>query len=138
MATRPTLAEIIGYEEENEDVWLPGVTKYTVTLEDIDGEGSTRSEAGVMHREIIRSKVIHAQVQHIVDQAELKQICAAVQADSTVELTVFCPARAASGSISVTSYFYVSMFTFDLIRLKEPSTGTLADWWQVDYTLVEV
>lgn len=132
--TRATPAELIQVGQ----VWLPGITKFNVTLEDIDAEGSTRSEAGYMHRELIRSKVIHAAVQHIVDQAELKTICTAVQGDSTVAMTVFCPARAASGSVTVSSTFYVSRFTFDLIRYREPSTGNVADWWQVDYQLVEV
>lgn len=118
--------------------WLPGITKYNVTLEDIDGEGSTRSESGVMHREIIREKVIHAQVQHIVDQSELVTICGAVQGGSTVSMTLFCPARAASGYTTVSSTFYVSKFNFDLMRLTDPNSGAVDDWWQVDYTLVEV
>lgn len=118
--------------------WLPGITKFNVTLEDIDGEGSTRSESGVMHREIIREKVIHAQVQHIVDQTELVTICGAVQGNSKVEMTLFCPARGTSGGTTVTAYFYVSKFNFDLMRLTDPSNGAVDDWWQVDYTLVEV
>jgi len=129
--TRPTLAEIIQVGE----TWLPGITKFTVTMEDIDGEGSTRSEAGIMHREIVREKVIHASIQHIVDQSELQTICAAVQSDSTVEMTLFCPGR---GDPNVTADFYVSKVNFDLIRYKNPKTGVVEDWWQVDYTIVEV
>lgn len=131
MATRPTLANII----QVGSTWLPGITKYDVTMEDIDAEGSTRSENGTMHREIIRSKVIHAQVTHIVDQTELASICGLIQGNATVNMTVFCPGR---GSPNVTADFYVSKVNFDLIRYKEPSTGAVADWWQLDYTLVEV
>ena len=131
MATRSTLAEII----EVDETWLPGITKFNVTMEDIDAEGSTRSENGTMHREIIREKVIHAQVTHVVDQTELAAICGLIQDDATVEMTVFCPGR---GDPYVTAYFYVSKVNFDLIRYKEPSTGAVADWWQLDYTLVEV
>lgn len=131
MATRTALAHIIQVGE----TWLPGINKYTVTMEDIDGEGSTRNEAGTMHREIIREKVIHAAVQHRVDQTELQTICNAIQDDAIVEMTIFCPGR---GNPNVTADFYVSKVSFDLIRYREPSTGAVADWWQVDYTLVEV
>ncbi len=131
MATRPTLAEIIQVGE----TWLPGIVKFTVTMEDIDGEGSTRSEAGIMRRDIVREKVIHAAVQHVVDQEELQTICAAVQSDRTVEMTLFCPGR---GDPEVTAEFYVSKVNFDLIRYRDPTTGEVGDWWQVDYTIVEV
>lgn len=131
MATRPTLANII----QVGSTWLPGITKYDVTMEDIDAEGSTRSENGTMHREIIRAKVIHAQVTHIVDQTELASICGLIQSNATVNMTVFCPGR---GSPNVTADFYVSKVNFDLLRYKDPGTGAVADWWQLNYTLVEV
>lgn len=131
MADRPHLAEIINVG----GTWLPGIAKYHVTLEDIDSDSSNRSEAGILHRDVIRSSVIHAQVTHIVNQEELTTICGLIKEDSTVEMTLFCPGR---GDPDVESTFYVSKVDFDLIRYKEPSTKEVADWWQLNYTLVEV
>ncbi len=128
---RPNLAEIVQVGE----TWLPGIRKYTFTLEDLDGEGTTRDETGVLHREVIRSNVLHVAVTHVVDQGELVSITSLVKESSTVEMTLFCPGR---GDPYDTGTFYVSKMDVDLIRLKDPNTGQVADWWQVDYTLVEV
>jgi hypothetical protein len=117
--------------------WLPGVAKYHVTLEDLDSENSNRDETGVLHRDIIRSNVIHAQVTHIVDQAELTAICGSIKEDATVQMTLFCPGRDESEPY-VAAEFYVSKVDYDLIRYKDPGTGDVADWWQLNYTLVEV
>ena len=117
--------------------WLPGVTKYHVTLEDLDSENSNRDELGTLHRDVIRCNVIHAQVTHIVDQTELVAICASIKEDATVQMTLFCPGRDESEPY-VEATFYVSKADYDLIRYKDPGTGDVADWWQLNYTLVEV
>ena len=134
--TRPTLAEIIGViTGENTTTWLPGIRKYTFTLEDLDGEGTTRDEVGTLHREVLRANVLHVTATHIVDQSELISITSLIKADSTVDISLFCPGR---GNPYDDGTFYVSKLTADLVRLKDPATGNVADWWQVDYTLVEV
>ena len=133
--TRSTLAEIIGVTGENSTTWLPGIRKYSFKLEDLDGEGTTRDEVGTLHREVLRANVLHVTATHIVDQSELISITSAIKEDSTVDLTLFCPGR---GNPYDDGTFYVSKLTADLVRLKDPATGNVADWWQVDYTLVEV
>lgn len=127
MADRPTLAEIISVNNE----WLPGIAEYSLTLEDIDGEGSSRSESGTMHREVVRPNVIHASVTQIVDQEELIASCQAIKGDAQVEMTVFCPG-VDDEDVYITADFYVSKLDTQLLRYHD------GDWWRLSYTIVQI
>ena len=131
MAYRPTVAEII----QIDDTWLPGICDYSVTLEDIDGEGSKRAEDGVMHREILRPKVYHANVSHYCTLDEVITVSSLIYDEATVEVTAFCPGKG-DGAYS-TFYAYVSKLTTELIWYENPE-GELESWWQISYQLVEV
>lgn len=114
--------------------WLPKIREYNFVLEDIDGENSTRSESGIMHREILRSNVYHASVVHICGEAEMIDICTALKNDETIEVTALCPGK---GDPYDTFDAYVSKLETQLI-LYENQAGVTESWWQVSYQLVEV
>lgn len=123
------MANIISVDGTN----LPHVREYTFTLEDIDGDNSTRTEAGIMHREIIRKNVYHGSFVHICTETEMTDICEALMGgDSTIEVTVLCPGKAEN-----TFEAYVSKLETKLI-LYEGQAGTVESWWQVSYQLIEV
>lgn len=108
---------------------LPGVCKYIVTLEDIDGEGSTRTEDGVMHREVLRSNVVHVSVQHIVDPPGVEAIVNAIKTNPDLDgVELYLP-----GIASSSNHFYCSKLTTELIV----KTAT-NERWLVSYELVEV
>ena len=108
---------------------LPGITSYSFTAEDLDGEGTTRTETGVMHRELVRSDVVHASVTHRVTTADLETICDAIKTDPEIEgLELYLP-----GVTSRTRKYYCSKYTAALVIVKEDT-----EWWDVSYELVEV
>lgn len=114
---------------------LPHVREYTFTLEDIDGDNSTRTEAGIMHREIIRKNVYHGAFVHICTETEMTDICEALMGgEATIEVTVLCPGK---GSPYAEITAYVSKLETKLI-LYEGQAGTEESWWQVSYQLIEV
>lgn len=124
-----TMADIISVSGTN----LPHVREYTFTLEDIDGDNSTRTEAGIMHREIIRKNVYHGSFVHICTETEMTDICEALMGgDSTIEVTVLCPGKAEN-----TFEAYVSKLETKLI-LYQGQSGNEESWWQVSYQLIEV
>lgn len=114
---------------------LPHVREYTFTLEDIDGDNSTRTEAGIMHREIIRSNVYHGSVVHICTETEMEAICTALKSAATIQVTALCPGKGTQATD--TFYAYVSKLETKLI-LYENQSGNEESWWQVSYQLVEV
>lgn len=125
------MANIISVDGTN----LPHVREYTFTLEDIDGDNSTRTEAGIMHREIIRKNVYHGSFVHICTETEMIDICEALMGgDSTIEVAVLCPGK---GSPYAEMTAYVSKLETKLI-LYEGQAGTEESWWQVSYQLIEV
>lgn len=126
----PTVSNILSVDGTP----LPKIREYHYTLEDIDGDNSTRTEAGVMHREVIRENVYHASVVHICAETEMETICGALKADATVEITALCPGK---GDPTATFNAYVSKLEAQLI-LYENQAGNTESWWQVSYQLVEV
>lgn len=124
------MANIISVDGTN----LPKVREYRYTLEDIDGDNSTRTEAGVMHREVIRSNVYHASVVHICGEAEMETICGALKGEEVIRVTALCPGK---GSPLATFNAYVSKLETQLI-IYENQAGNAESWWQVSYQLVEI
>ena len=106
---------------------LPGVTAYSFTVEDIDGEGTTRTESGVMHRERVRANVVHASVTHRVTTTDLETICDTVKQGENANLTLYTP------GVEPSSVYYCSKLTASLVIIKEDT-----EWWDVSYELVEV
>ena len=110
---------------------LPGVTSYSFTAEDLDGEGTTRTEDGHMHREVILPNVIHASVTHRVTTENLAAICNVIKANTVISnLDLYLPG--VPGRQGGRSY-YCSKLTATLIISKEDT-----EWWDVSYELVEV
>lgn len=124
-ATDETPFELI----QVDGTWLPGIREYNVTLEDIDTDDTNRSESGVMSRNILRSNVYHANVTHICTEEQAIEICTAVKADSTIQITALCPGK---GSPYETFDAYVSKLQMQFV------TNTWGNWWQIDYQLIEV
>lgn len=111
--------------------WLPGISSYSISLEDIDSEDTTRSESGKMIRRRLRAKVIKLSVTHLVDMDKMAAIAEKI-GETTVELKVYCPARSDAVNGYVTANFYVSKVTTRMIVLQEKS------WWEVSYNAIEV
>lgn len=111
--------------------WLPGISAYSISLEDIDSEDTTRSESGKMIRRRLRAKVLKLSVTHIVDMDKMVTITEKI-GETTVELKVYCPARSDAVSGYVTATFYVSKITTRMIVLQDKS------WWEVSYNAIEV
>ncbi len=126
------MADIISVSGTN----LPHVREYTFTLEDIDGDNSTRTEAGIMHREIIRKNVYHGSFLHICTETEMMNICDALMGgeEATIEANVLCPGK---GTPSADITAYVSKLETKLI-LYQGQSGNEESWWQVSYQLIEV
>lgn len=120
-------AKIIKVGEE----WLPKISAYSISLEDIDSDDTTRAESGKMIRKRLRPKVIKLSVTHIADADTVTAIAQKI-GDTTVELTVHCPARDDAVSGFVTSTFYVSKISTKMIALQNKS------WWEVSYNAIEV
>lgn len=115
--------------------WLPKITSYNYTLEDIDSDDTNRAENGAMHRKIIRSAVYHASVQHKCPTEEMIAICSAVKEDATIEITAFCPGK--DSDIYATFNAYVSKVSSSLIWQLDLDDEYTA-WWEVNYQLIEV
>ena len=113
---------------------LPKVREYHFTLEDLDGDNSTRTESGVMHREITRANVYHASVVHICTETEMETICTALKSAPIIEITALCPGK---GSPMATFDAYVSKLEAQLV-IYQGQGGQPESWWQVSYQLVEV
>lgn len=120
-------AQIIKVGEE----WLPKISAYSISLEDIDTDDTTRSESGKMIRKRLREKVIKLSITHIADADTIAAIAQKI-GDTTVELTVLCPAREDAEKGYVTAEFYVSKITTRMIALQDKS------WWEVSYNAIEV
>lgn len=112
--------------------YVPGITKYNVSMEDLDGEGTTRSEAGIMHREVIRKKVKKLTVNCTHDDPEILSVASLVEGD-TFDAEIFCPGDPAAVNNYISTQFYVSKITIDLMLFKD-GKGI----WSVAFNAVEV
>lgn len=114
------------------NTYIPGITKYKIDMEDLDGEGTSRSETGVMHREVIRKKVKKISISCTQDDEEVLKVAELVEGN-TVEMTVFCPGDETAENGYKTSNFYISKLSIDLLLL----TGEQG-LWTVAFNAIEV
>lgn len=115
------------------DTWLPGISKYDYKCADIDREGTTRSEAGVMHRDILRPRVVSAQVAHMVNSEDMYLITTLLAPAASIAMTVLCPSSPNATDGYVASEFYISEVNASLVWLDDAQL-----WWEVSYSLIEV
>jgi hypothetical protein len=125
---RPNIAKLLMIGK----TWIPGITKFNVSMEDIDGEGTQRSEIGIMHREVLRKKVKKLSINCTHDDPEILAVATLVEGD-TFEATVFCPGDPNSENNYITTTFYISKITIDLMLFKD-GKGI----WSVAFNAVEV
>lgn len=125
---RPNVAKIIKIG----DVWLPGIAKYRIDMEDIDGEGTSRSETGIMHREPLRKKVKKLYVTCTNDDPEVLGVADMVK-DDTVAMTVLCPGDVEAADYYRTANFYVTKISTELVHLDENRRI-----WSVSFNAIEV
>ena len=113
--------------------WLPGISRYSATTEDIDGEGSTRNEAAVMHREVLRKDVKHIDVEHVCTTEDMRTVCRHIKEKEQIQMKVLCPADSSSdGDGYVSGTFYISKVQAEMIIYRnEP-------WWRITYSAVEI
>lgn len=125
---RPNVANLISINGQR----VPGITKYHIDMEDIDGEGTQRSEVGIMHREVLRKKVKKISLSCTHDDPEILTVATLVEGD-TFEATVFCPGDPAAVDYYITTTFYVSKISVELLLFKD-GKGI----WTVAFNAVEV
>lgn len=125
---RPNVAKLVKVG----DNWICGITKFKIDMEDLDGEGTTRSENGTMHRERIREKVKKLFLTCTNDDEEVLAVAEMVQ-DTVVEMTVFCPGDPTAEDYYKTSMFYVSKISVELLNLSDGR-----GWWSVSFNAIEV
>ncbi len=113
------------------DEWLPKISTYSISLEDIDSDDTTRSESGKLIRKRLRKKVIKLSITHIADGDSIAAIAQKI-GDTTIELTVLCPASEEAVENYVASEFYVSKITTEMISLQGKT------WWKLSYNAIEV
>lgn len=113
------------------EAWLPGISQYNVNLEDIDSDDTARSETGVMVRSVIRKKVKKLSFTCKVSDTQLAAICELLSGD-TAEMTVFCPADDAATDKYITSTFYVSKMSMQMLKFANEC------YWTLTYNAVEV
>ncbi len=113
------------------DAWLPGISAYRIDLEDIDSADTARSETGKMQRSVLRKKVKKLSLTLAVTRDELAEIAKLV-AEDTAEMQVYCPADPDAKDGFVTSEFYVSKISADMITLSGKN------YWRLNFNAVEV
>lgn len=125
---RPNVAKLLKIG----DKYVVGIAKYHVDMEDIDSEETTRDETGEMHRKPLRKKVKKLSVTCTQDDDEVLSVATLVE-DDTFEATLFCPGDPSASDFYVTSTFYVTKISIDLMRFRD-NKGV----WSVSFNAVEV
>lgn len=112
------------------DTWLPGISGYTVTREDLDSKDSARGgEDGRLHRRRIRHRVRKLHFVCKVNETQLKTINSLIAGEDDIEIvmTFFNPFTCAQD----TSIFYVSKDEAKLLVIGNES------FWQVTFNAIE-
>lgn len=112
------------------DTWLPGISGYTVTREDLDSKDSGRAgEDGRLHRRRVRYRVKKLHFVCKVNETQLKTINSLIagEDDIEIEMTFFNPFTCAQD----TSIFYVSKDEAKLLVIGNES------FWQVTFNAIE-
>lgn len=112
--------------------WVPGITKYNISMEDIDGEGTTRDETGVMHREVVRKKVKKLTVHCTHDSEDILAVASLVEND-IFDAYLLCPGDPEAVDYYKEATFYISKITTDLVHFGD--NGVI---WSVAFNAVEV
>lgn len=112
--------------------WIPKIATYSVDMEDIDAEGTSRSESGKMHREVLRKKVKKLSVTCTHDNATILAVADMLKGD-TVDMTVLCPGDVNATDFYATGTFYVTKISTGLMHLS----GNRAVW-SVSFNAIEV
>lgn len=132
MAKNESSADKTAHLISKDGKWFPGISSYSADLEDIDADDTARSETGKLIRNRLRPKVIKLSVTHRINANRVAELAEMI-GDTTVELTVFCPAsESASENGFVTAEFYVSKISARMISLSGVS------WWEVSYNAIQV
>ena len=112
------------------NTWLPGISSYIVSREDLDSGGSGRSsETGYMHRVRTRYRVKKLHFVCKVNETQLKTINELVgdEENIEIEITFFNPFVGAQD----TGVFYVSKDEAKLLVIGNES------FWQITFNAIE-
>ena len=105
---------------------LPGIYSYKIDLEDIDGAESGRSETGVMHRNVLRSRVKKIYVGMKLSDGQMSAISNIIEQGTSLEMTVYVP-----GGSGESGTFYISKLSANMIKFAEVS------WWELSFNAIE-
>lgn len=112
------------------NTWVPAISSYTVSREDLDSPDSKRSdETGYLHRRRIREKVKKLHFVCKANETQLKIINGLISGEdsSLLELTFFNPYTATME----TGEFYISRDEAKLLVIGNES------FWQVTFNAIE-
>lgn len=110
-------------------VTLPEPTEYRVMLQDFDGENTSRSETGMLHRDRIRSGVYKIEVGWIVTKEQLKIIIDAVTS-ARFSVNFFDPTKSSRS----TAWMYVGDRSGSLKANAKNGNESL---WYLSFSLIE-
>ncbi len=105
---------------------LPGIYSYKIDLEDIDGAESGRSETGVMHRSVLRSRVKKVYVGMKLSDEQMSEIGNIIEQGISLEMSVRVP-----GGEDETGTFYISKLSATMLKLGDTS------WWGLSFNAIE-
>lgn len=97
----------------------PTAGGYTVTLQDLDSENTTRSETGILNRDRIRAGVYKIACKWFVNTKDLEKIMSAIK-DEQFNVTFYF------GGNYITAKMYAGDKTNSLVTHKDGF-----DWWDV-------
>ncbi|MBR5090178.1 MAG: hypothetical protein IK093_12190 [Ruminiclostridium sp.] len=105
---------------------LPGIYSYKIDLEDIDGAESGRSETGVMHRNVLRSRVKKVYVGMKLSDEQMSEIGNIIEQGTSLEMSVRVP-----GGGDEAGTFYISKLSATMMKLADDS------WWELSFNAIE-